>query len=390
MTICSIYSTDPRGNKIGGIETHVVEYLKFAEADVKFVGIDTIGNKKIGEWSTIKVGNKEIPFFPVLYEPKDVVNRQRLFPLTLRFLIKLFLYKNRIIHKGDILDFQRIEHMIPFITNAKSNRIYQFIHGSSAHLFIKTGTSVEKYKWIYVIAERILLKYCKKIFLVSPEGYYYYRTKYPSLCDKFIEMSSSVNTEQFRQEKDKKNEYRKSFSISDDSKVILFVGRIHGVKDPRLLFESFKKILDLEPKAILCIVGPGKIDEFIEINDENKFLLNKVFQIGALFGEELNKIYNCADVFLLTSKYEGMPRCVLEALQVGVPVVSVVVGSIRKLIKNGYNGFIVESRNPDEISTAVKKVIELQLSLSNNVSKSVERYSSYKVFNRLVKLQIES
>ena len=157
----------------------------------------------------------------------------------------------------------------------------------------------------------------------------------------------------------------------------------------RLLFE-FKAYFEMEPKAVLCIAGPGQLESFVEQSKENAKYLQKVHQFGILNGEALNRFYNCADVFLLTSRYEGMPICVLEALAVGVPVVSVVVGSIKILLQNGVNGFIVESRNQKEIADAIKMATDLNSSLSANSRESVHNFSSAKVISDLVSIQLNS
>jgi glycosyltransferase involved in cell wall biosynthesis len=63
------------------------------------------------------------------------------------------------------------------------------------------------------------------------------------------------------------------------------------------------------------------------------------------------------DVFVLTSRYEGVPAAVLEALSWGLPVVSYDVGSVRDVVRHDWSGLLVPERQPDALGKQVLRVI---------------------------------
>jgi glycosyltransferase involved in cell wall biosynthesis len=68
--------------------------------------------------------------------------------------------------------------------------------------------------------------------------------------------------------------------------------------------------------------------------------------------------YCSADIFLLTSDFEGTPNVVLEAMACGLPVVAANVGDVSQLVMDGQTGFLVERDNEDELARRVLWLIE--------------------------------
>jgi glycosyltransferase involved in cell wall biosynthesis len=64
-----------------------------------------------------------------------------------------------------------------------------------------------------------------------------------------------------------------------------------------------------------------------------------------------------SDLLLLSSAYEGMPRCVVESLGCGVPVVTTDAGEVTLLVKNDINGYIIEDHSPDTFANSIVKAL---------------------------------
>lgn len=144
-----------------------------------------------------------------------------------------------------------------------------------------------------------------------------------------------------------------SFKIKTNT--IIFLGRI--VKDKGLseIVEAFKA-LELNTKDFvfeLCGVGPDLrlFDEFFKKNKNDKYIYN-----GIVHGQQKWNILKKSKIFLLPSYYEGLPISLLEAMSVGcIPVVTG-VGSIPEIVKNGYNGLIINKFAPIEIKNSILKI----------------------------------
>jgi len=108
-------------------------------------------------------------------------------------------------------------------------------------------------------------------------------------------------------------------------------------------------------KTTLLLVGPqASTFESVKSNRyvlwiktliNNLGITNNVRFVGRVSNEILRKLYSIADVFVLPSRYEGMPLAILEAMAAGVPVVGSKVSGIVDVIEEGINGY---SFNPED------------------------------------------
>jgi glycosyltransferase involved in cell wall biosynthesis len=97
------------------------------------------------------------------------------------------------------------------------------------------------------------------------------------------------------------------------------------------------------------------------------------------------KIYNLADVLLLTSEKEGSPMVILEALACGIPIVVTPSGGVSELVRDGDNGLVLGSTSPHEIAATVVRCLNRTWDHSALAS-SVQNWSSTVVGERLVNL----
>ena len=100
-----------------------------------------------------------------------------------------------------------------------------------------------------------------------------------------------------------------------------------------------------------------------------------------------------ADVFVLPSLSEGIPRVILEAWALGVPVVATKVGGIPYLIRNGENGILVPPCSPDALSKAIEKIIDnktLRKKLIKGGYHSVKEYTIERQIHKLKGILLEA
>ena len=115
-----------------------------------------------------------------------------------------------------------------------------------------------------------------------------------------------------------------------------------------MLFKSFKEVLEQFDTKLL-VVGMGDRNEAVKLA-KNLNISDNVIFAGFVDDETLKKLYSLSDVYVCPSRLEGFGLTVIEAMAAKIPVVATNVGSIPELIKNGYNGFLVEKNNIEELS----------------------------------------
>lgn len=134
----------------------------------------------------------------------------------------------------------------------------------------------------------------------------------------------------------------------------LFLGRITYQKNPERLLNVMEKIILHNPNVKIAIVGNGDLYEKIRAEAIQKGILKNIDFLGFL-NNPYKILYKCK-VMLMTSRWEGTPMCALEAMSLGVPIVSTPTDGLCDLIKNGYTGYL--SDDDDELARFCLKIIE--------------------------------
>lgn len=138
-------------------------------------------------------------------------------------------------------------------------------------------------------------------------------------------------------------------------KTIVAAGRLEKQKNFPLLIETFSEFVKKHTDYKLYIYGEGRLRSDLETLVENLDLCDKVFLLGRK--SNLLELMNSASVFVLSSDYEGIPNVLLEAMCMGMPVISTDCpsGGPRELIKNGQNGLLVPVNDKKKLLAAMEK-----------------------------------
>ncbi|MCI0406572.1 MAG: glycosyltransferase family 4 protein [candidate division Zixibacteria bacterium] len=348
-----LYPTDPRVNKLGGIETAIAGLIskKSPFSAVRFVGVDAVGDLQTGRWNEISYDGKKLEFFP-LFKVRDL-NRRTLPPLNLRFIYSLWKNKPEILTRPAALDIHRVDHLLPFWNDSRFPVILT-IHGTSKNIHLPNESWVARIRPLFLFLERISLLRADKIFCVSDEGVAYYRRLLGAGGGKVSLIENGVDFELFAPQNPVR--CRKQFGLPADKKILLFVGRLEKVKDPELLLETFREVRASRPDVVLVLAGDGREREALMTRHAD--LKNDLFFLGAVPHARLPELFSAADCLLLTSHFEGMPRAVLEALATGLPVVSTAVGDVSKVVTDGISGYVVRTRSPRALAEMTLELLE--------------------------------
>jgi len=144
---------------------------------------------------------------------------------------------------------------------------------------------------------------------------------------------------------------------------IVASGRIREEKGYEFLLKAFEKVIKYDIKYRLHILGTvgdknymKKLNKLIDENNMNNFVQFLGFQINPF------PFYKYADLFVLSSKWEGLPNVVLEALYLKTPViVTDCIPHFRELITNGKNGYVVKYGDEIDLSQKIQKYSKLKV-----------------------------
>jgi glycosyltransferase involved in cell wall biosynthesis len=158
-------------------------------------------------------------------------------------------------------------------------------------------------------------------------------------------VANGVDVERFRPDPQARAEVRAELGIPSDAWVVGTVGRLAPEKDQALLVRAMAPLLD--ERRQLVIVGDGPAREALAATVAGTWRAEFCHLLGAR--PDVERCIAAFDAFALTSLTEGLPLVLLEAMAMGLPVVSTAVGGIPDLISSGASGFLVEPGNEQQL-----------------------------------------
>jgi glycosyltransferase involved in cell wall biosynthesis len=136
---------------------------------------------------------------------------------------------------------------------------------------------------------------------------------------------------------------------------IISVARLYPQKNQKIMIDAFAKIANEFPAYNLIIFGEGPMRGDLEEQLQNLQMQQRIFLPGRSQNviDEMNK----SKLFCLSSDYEGMSNSMIEAVCVGLPIVSTCVSGTEELVNAGKNGLLVECGNSDALAAAMKNIL---------------------------------
>lgn len=142
-------------------------------------------------------------------------------------------------------------------------------------------------------------------------------------------------------------------NIVANEKILLFVGWLRPVKGVRYLIESMSIIKQRYRNIRLLIVGDGKDRQNLEELAKKLNLARCISFTGQVPNETVAEYMAASDLFILPSLSEGFPVTASEAMASGLPIVATRVRGMPDIVREDENGFLVESKNPEQIAERV-------------------------------------
>jgi glycosyltransferase involved in cell wall biosynthesis len=146
------------------------------------------------------------------------------------------------------------------------------------------------------------------------------------------------------------------FGIPRGSRVLLFVGRLDPQKGPLELLEASAELLTEFPDLHVLMVGDGPLATQLRAWTHERNLDARIHFAGRQ--ADVASLMRAADLFVLPSRWEGLPNVVLEAMAAGTPVVAHAVEGIRDLLGDGKLGTIVPPGGEFGLAAAIRGVLQ--------------------------------
>jgi glycosyltransferase involved in cell wall biosynthesis len=337
---------DPlRPSTIGGIDTCLRGVLDYAPPDVRLavVGVDESGTRDIplGQWQTVRRGEREIAFLPVARI--DLSRPKRFVPYSVRLIVGLVRYRTRIPRAASV-QAHRVDVGLVTRLLFRGPLVY-CIHTQRGGLLGPTSDSFWRFTGnLHERVDRAIARRAERVIVFNPAYAEIVRQWNPRTVSAPTWFDPAITT---------------GPAPDAASHAVIWVGRLEEPKDPVLAVRAFAALVRDEPDEpwTLELVGSGSLRSVVEAEVAGlpPAVARRITLPGQLDPVALSRARARCGVFLMTSHagYEGFPRVLVEAMAAGLPAVVTDGADTGGLIDEGVSGFVC-SREPGALADGIR------------------------------------
>lgn len=240
---------------------------------------------------------------------------------------------------------------------------------------------------VRMLAYRITDSLCDISTNVSQEAVDAFISHKAVPANRMLPMHNGIDTERFLFDSSTRKELRKKLNLTDYDSLILAVGRLNAQKDYPNLLTAFSLIVSAYPEIQLAVIGVGEEKSVLTSMVDDLGLNKHVHFLG--LRHNVNEWLSAADVFVLSSAWEGFGLVVAEAMACKRVVVATDCGGVKEVL--GDCGFLVPPQNSQALADGLSAALSLtsdEARVKGELARQrvIERYSLQEQAKRWLKL----
>jgi glycosyltransferase involved in cell wall biosynthesis len=228
--------------------------------------------------------------------------------------------------------------------------IIHTVHGWSFHDFMSP--------WLrktYILLERWMAGYTQALVAVSQKDIEKGLQAGIGRPEQYHLIRSAIPIEQFDASLFDRSKLRQSLGIPEQALVIGFVGRFSPQKNPLDWIGVAKRIGQKEKDVFFLMVGDGPLREQVEEQLKQTGLRDRTILTG--LRRDIPSLLACMDIFVHTSLWEGLPRAIVQAMCMRLPVLAYSADGVQEIIQNGVNGYIFKPGEMDGMAEVCEQLV---------------------------------
>lgn len=234
---------------------------------------------------------------------------------------------------------------------------------------------------IFYPVEKYLSKYTDALITINKEDFEFASKKMKTQV--YYIPGIGIEKEKFTlnfSEKDKLA-LRKKLKLKEDSYVMIFPGEINENKNQKLLIDTVKILKDKIKNICLLLPGNDLTNGEVEKYASDTGVENNVKFLG--FRKDIPELLSISNISVSSSKREGLPVNLIEAMYMNNPIVATNCRGNRDLIEDNVNGFLVDNNSPEIFAEKILKIYNNDRIRDNFIKINKERVERYLVDNVL-------
>jgi len=170
---------------------------------------------------------------------------------------------------------------------------------------------------------------------------------------KYFAIPNGANTTIYKDNIKRKKEFRDEYNLSQESKVILFRGRFEEVKGIVEFVKAAKNIVKNKQIEVI-IVGGGSLEKKVQSILKGT---ERIHLFSWQSVQDIHKLNIASDIFVLPSKFEGVPLAMIEAMNAGLHIVYTPVGGVPEFIEGYSRKTLLKNGSSEEILNVLNEII---------------------------------
>lgn len=176
----------------------------------------------------------------------------------------------------------------------------------------------------------------------------------PKLAEHTEVLIHGVDVEAIAARRGEREEARAQFGLAPDELVVVTVANLRANKDYPTMLRAARTLVDDGLPVRFLSVGQGPLEEEIVAERDRLDLADRFRFLG--YQSDPIRVLVAADVFCLSSRYEGLPIALLEALAAGLPVAVTDVGGVSSVVSDGQEGRLTPAGEPKALAESITAV----------------------------------
>lgn len=242
-----------------------------------------------------------------------------------------------------------------------------------------------KLNWLlFYPVEKYLSKYTDVLITMNQEDYELAKNKFKTNV-KFVH-GVGLDKQKFDSElsDDEKKKLRESLGLKENDFIIIYPAELSKRKNQEWLINTMESVLLKNHNMHILLPGKDSMNEFHKKLVTEKKLDKQIHFLG--FRNDIPKLISISNVAISTSRQEGLPVNIMEAMYLGLPIVATDCRGNRDLVKNGKNGFVVAQGDSVNFKKSIINIYENKVdikSLKKNSQNEIKQYMLNKVIKEM-------
>jgi glycosyltransferase involved in cell wall biosynthesis len=178
---------------------------------------------------------------------------------------------------------------------------------------------------------------------------------------------------------------REKLGLADDQIAVMTVANLRWTKDYPTLFQAARDVAERRPQVQFFAAGQGPLADALAADVERLGLGGRFRMLG--FVADTAGLLSASDLFVLSSRVEGLPIALLEAMALERPVIATAVGAVPSVITSGVEGRLVPPGQPAAIAAAIDDLVCDPTGRAAMGRAAYERVQSYDISNAVQTLE---